>query len=56
VTAETLAEYAGARLASHKRPGEITLVSKLPRNEMGKVVKRSLAETARQTKPPQARS
>jgi malonyl-CoA/methylmalonyl-CoA synthetase len=56
VTAETLAEHAAARLASDKHPREITLVRKLPRNEMGKIVKRSLVEAARQSSPPQRKS
>jgi malonyl-CoA/methylmalonyl-CoA synthetase len=55
VTAETLADYAAARLVSHKRPREITLVRRLPRNDMGKVVKRSLFETAPQASFPPRR-
>jgi acyl-coenzyme A synthetase/AMP-(fatty) acid ligase len=58
VTGETLAEHAAARLASDKHPREITLVRKLPRNEMGKGVKRSrsLVEAARQSSPPPRKS
>jgi acyl-CoA synthetase (AMP-forming)/AMP-acid ligase II len=55
VTAKTLADYAAARLVSHKHPKEIMLGRKLPRNDMGNVVKRSLFETAPQASFPPRR-
>jgi malonyl-CoA/methylmalonyl-CoA synthetase len=39
---EELAAHVGELLASHKRPRQITFLSELPRNEMGKVMKRAL--------------
>jgi long-chain acyl-CoA synthetase len=39
-----LIEYCGERLASFKRPTSVVFVDELPRNVMGKVVKRDLRE------------
>jgi malonyl-CoA/methylmalonyl-CoA synthetase len=41
-TSEELIAHVGELLASHKRPREVHLVTELPRNEMGKVMKRAL--------------
>ncbi|GAA2423536.1 acyl-CoA synthetase [Streptomyces macrosporus] len=41
-TAEELAEHVARRLAPHKRPRVVRFVEALPRNDMGKVVKRAL--------------
>jgi malonyl-CoA/methylmalonyl-CoA synthetase len=42
--AEALAEHVARLLAPHKRPRAVRLVEALPRNAMGKVLKRRLAE------------
>ena len=39
-----LADFAAARLASYKRPRSIDIVDELPRNTMGKLLKRTLRE------------
>ena len=39
---DELVAHVGSLLASYKRPREITFVTELPRNEMGKVMKRAL--------------
>ena len=39
---DALAEYVAALLAPHKRPRQVRLLDSLPRNEMGKVLKREL--------------
>ena len=41
--AEELAEHVTSLLAPHKRPRTVHLVDELPRNDMGKVLKRELA-------------
>ncbi|ETA66348.1 acyl-CoA synthetase [Haloechinothrix halophila] len=41
-SATELTEHVGRLLASHKRPHEVRFVDSLPRNELGKVTKRSL--------------
>jgi malonyl-CoA/methylmalonyl-CoA synthetase len=43
VSSEELVAHVAALLSSHKRPREVTFVRALPRNEMGKVIKRALA-------------
>jgi len=43
-TPEELMEYCRARLASYKRPRAVVFVDELPRNPMGKVLKRVLRE------------
>ena len=43
-TAEELMEYCRANLASFKRPRSVVFVNELPRNPMGKVLKRVLRE------------
>ncbi|MFJ2234074.1 acyl-CoA synthetase [Streptomyces sp. NPDC087859] len=40
---EELAEHVASRLAPHKRPRVVHHLSSLPRNDMGKIMKRSLA-------------
>ncbi|PZG83962.1 acyl-CoA synthetase, partial [Streptomyces sp. NTH33] len=40
--AEELADHVARRLAPHKRPRVVRLLGSLPRNDMGKVMKRSL--------------
>ncbi len=42
-TAELLADHVARLLAPHKRPRTVHLVEALPRNAMGKVLKRQLA-------------
>ena len=42
VTEEDLMEYCTQRLASFKRPRSVVFVDELPRNVMGKVLKRDL--------------
>ena len=42
VRVEQLVDFARARLARYKVPEEIAIVAVLPRNAMGKVVKREL--------------
>ena len=44
LTAAALIEYCHERLASFKRPESVVFVSELPRNVMGKVLKRDLRE------------
>ncbi len=39
---ETLADHVAARLAPHKRPRVVRHVASLPRNDMGKIMKRAL--------------
>lgn len=41
-TAEELATHVAQQLAPHKRPREVRLLDALPRNDMGKIMKRSL--------------
>ncbi|MET9552402.1 acyl-CoA synthetase [Streptomyces sp. NPDC006645] len=41
-SAEELAAHVGAQLASHKRPRTVRYLDALPRNDMGKIMKRSL--------------
>jgi malonyl-CoA/methylmalonyl-CoA synthetase len=41
-TAEELAAHVAERLAPHKRPREVRMVAELPRNDMGKILKRRL--------------
>jgi long-chain acyl-CoA synthetase len=43
-TAAELLEFAGRELASYKRPKSIEFLSELPRNTMGKVLKRELRD------------
>jgi acyl-CoA synthetase (AMP-forming)/AMP-acid ligase II len=43
-TAEEIMEYCRQRLASYKRPTSVVFVSELPRNPMGKVLKRVLRD------------
>ncbi len=45
VTGDELIEYCHQRLASYKRPESVVFISELPRNPMGKVVKRQLRES-----------
>ncbi|MER6180979.1 acyl-CoA synthetase [Streptomyces sp. NPDC001652] len=42
-TAEELADHVASRLAPHKRPRVVHHLDALPRNDMGKIMKRSLA-------------
>lgn len=44
VTADELMRFAAKRLASYKRPKSIEFVNELPRNTMGKVLKRELRD------------
>jgi malonyl-CoA/methylmalonyl-CoA synthetase len=46
VTADELCAHVAELLASHKRPREVYFVPDLPRNEMGKVMKKLLSEPA----------
>jgi malonyl-CoA/methylmalonyl-CoA synthetase len=41
-TADELSEHVAALLTRHKRPREVHFVDSLPRNAMGKVMKRDL--------------
>jgi fatty acid CoA ligase FadD36 len=41
---ETLIAYVAEQLSVHKRPREVRLVDRLPRNAMGKVLKKELAQ------------
>jgi malonyl-CoA/methylmalonyl-CoA synthetase len=43
-TAEELSDHVAKLLTKHKRPREVHFLDALPRNEMGKVVKRSLTD------------
>jgi malonyl-CoA/methylmalonyl-CoA synthetase len=45
-TEEELTGFVGELIASHKRPRRIRFVDDLPRNAMGKIVKKSLREAA----------
>jgi malonyl-CoA/methylmalonyl-CoA synthetase len=42
--AEELADHVAARLAPHKRPRTVRYLDALPRNDMGKILKRSLPD------------
>ncbi|OBG16570.1 acyl-CoA synthetase [Mycolicibacterium celeriflavum] len=42
-TAEALIDYVAQELSAHKRPREVRLVKELPRNAMGKVLKKELS-------------
>jgi long-chain acyl-CoA synthetase len=44
VTPQELHAFAGAQLASYKRPKSIELIAELPRNTMGKILKRELRD------------
>ena len=44
VSASELSEYCRARLASFKRPESVVFIKELPRNPLGKVLKRVLRE------------
>jgi fatty acid CoA ligase FadD36 len=39
---QTLIDYVAQQLSAHKRPREVRIVDALPRNAMGKVLKREL--------------
>jgi acyl-coenzyme A synthetase/AMP-(fatty) acid ligase len=41
-TADELTSHVGASLASHKRPRRVVFLERLPRNELGKLLKRDL--------------
>lgn len=41
-TADELIDYVGQQLSAHKRPREVRMVDALPRNAMGKVLKKAL--------------
>jgi acyl-CoA synthetase (AMP-forming)/AMP-acid ligase II len=43
-TAEEIMEYCRSRLASFKRPRSVLFIDSLPRNPMGKVLKKELRE------------
>ena len=43
-TAEDIMEHCRAKMASYKRPRSVVFVNELPRNPMGKVLKRVLRE------------
>ena len=43
-TAEEITEYCRERMASYKRPRSVVFVDKLPRNPMGKVLRRVLRQ------------
>ncbi len=43
-TAEELSDHVGTLLTKHKRPREVHFIDELPRNAMGKVMKRELDE------------
>jgi malonyl-CoA/methylmalonyl-CoA synthetase len=45
-TDDELIAHVGELLASHKRPREVHFVAELPRNEMGKVMKRALVSSS----------
>jgi malonyl-CoA/methylmalonyl-CoA synthetase len=45
-TSEELADHVGVLLSSHKRPRELHVVDALPRNAMGKVMKKALVAQA----------
>ncbi|MCX4689262.1 acyl-CoA synthetase [Kitasatospora purpeofusca] len=44
VTGEQLTDFVASRLSVHKRPRRVVLVSELPRNALGKVLKKQLLE------------
>ncbi|MER8186732.1 acyl-CoA synthetase [Kitasatospora sp. NPDC094015] len=46
VTGEQLTAFVAERLSVHKRPRRVVLVAELPRNAMGKVLKKQLLESA----------
>ena len=50
-TPEDIMEYCRANLASYKRPRVVEFIDELPRNPMGKVLKRVLREREQQDKP-----
>jgi len=39
---QALIDYVGQQLSAHKRPREVRVVESLPRNAMGKVMKKEL--------------
>jgi fatty acid CoA ligase FadD36 len=41
---KTLIDYVAHELSVHKRPREVRVVESLPRNAMGKVLKKELAQ------------
>lgn len=41
-SAEELADHVAAQLAAHKRPRTVRYLDALPRNDMGKIMKRAL--------------
>jgi malonyl-CoA/methylmalonyl-CoA synthetase len=43
VSGEELSDHVAKQLAPHKRPRSVKLVDALPRNAMGKVLKKELA-------------
>jgi fatty-acyl-CoA synthase len=45
VTIETLRDFAGESLARYKLPGRLEIVSALPRNATGKILKYQLRQT-----------
>lgn len=49
--AEELADHVARRLAPHKRPRAVRFLTSLPRNDMGKILKRALPDAV--TKAPQ---
>ncbi|MGV9883237.1 acyl-CoA synthetase [Streptomyces sp. NPDC003006] len=49
--AEELADHVADRLAPHKRPRVVRYLESLPRNDMGKIMKRALPETGERTSP-----
>ncbi len=51
---EELADHVAGQLAPHKRPRQVHLVGSLPRNAMGKVLKRQLAAGVEGRPPPPA--
>ena len=44
VTAETVRAYLRERMAGYKLPKEVVIVTELPREESGKIIKRKLRE------------
>lgn len=41
---DTLIDFVAKQLSVHKRPREVRIVDSLPRNAMGKVLKKELAQ------------
>ena len=41
---EALIDFVAQELSAHKRPREVRIVDSLPRNALGKVLKKELAE------------